>query len=126
MYFLRSRIDPRSRNDVARERIPHRVVGTGDASRGVRIEDHRGKAREIALFESGQRNSDVGEGSGAFHGGVLHVEKEECLVLPDWPSDGSAELVLPQIRNGMCEEVARVQRVVAPELEQSAVKIIGP
>src|SRR5262249_17509076 len=61
---------------------------------------------------------------------ALVVPEDEGLVLPDGPAGGEAELVLaerPFAESGCVgKEVSGVQLVVAEELPQVPVKLVGP
>jgi hypothetical protein len=55
----------------------------------------------------------------------LVAAEEEGLVLDDRAAEGEAELVAPELRLPVVEEVARVQVVVAQELEDRPVEGVG-
>jgi hypothetical protein len=52
-------------------------------------------------------------------------EKEECLILLDWPANCSSKLVLVVDGSGRTEEVPSVEGSVPVELKPVAVKLVA-
>src|SRR5207249_11704275 len=95
----------------------------------VNSDSLRKKRRKIPVAESG-----LGDSSKALvdppQPVTLIVQESESLVLPDWPAQGEAELVLFQGSlsgtDRVAEEICRVKRIVPEELEQAPVKFVAP
>src|ERR1700732_1047098 len=59
---------------------------------------------------------------------ALVIGEQECLVVPDWTSQGSTELIEPKgilrLAGGIREKVGGVHLIVAEELEHRSMPVI--
>ena len=123
--LLRGRADATRADDVAGDagpagKVEHRLSG----DRVGRILDG-GKAGEIAAALRGGRKRRLRRSRLRPVLQALIVAEDEQPVLLDRTAARSAELILPGLRAPRLEETARIQFVVAQELPERAVKLIG-
>src|SRR6266849_10590135 len=110
-------------NLVVGKRLANDLVALNYGS--VRIQD-RMKARKIAISPKEGRKRSLGGQTGT-DTRTLVIAEDERSVLDDGTACGRAKLVLPELRNwpGRVEKVLSVQRAVAKEFEDRAVKLVG-
>jgi hypothetical protein len=114
---LRGRIPQRLRDDIARER-----------QMGDRVVDHTIELREVAAAHL-QRRHGRQIGLALADPVALVIEEVERLVFDDRAAHCAAELMLAEIglrpSGAVVEEVVGVERVVAEEFEDAAVRLVG-
>ena len=130
----RHRVDPACWDGAGRERIACGAAARGGACRR-RIVDRRhatgDRFREDSSALQGRGDGRDAHASDALPAALV-VHEEERPVLRDRPAQDEAELVAAEVRfvgvvrDGGREEVPRVQRLVAQELECRAVELIAP
>ena len=117
--IIRDGIDPVRRNHVSCKLLSR--VGRGVISARVVNRSHP------AEVTAAHRVCRLGQHGGAcsVHTQPLVVAKEECLVLPDRAAERAAELILLELRLRGIEELPRIERVVAKELECRTMKVVS-
>jgi hypothetical protein len=118
---LRLSRQPVRRDDVVGELRARRDAARRD--RRQRIEDRRQAAEVPAALRRGRNDADVH--IALFFPLTFVAGEEERLVFEDGAADSAAELVALELFLPGREEISRVERVVAHELEQAAVKDVS-